>query len=241
MNKLLPFLFLVPFLSSCGSAYKIEGTSSIDEFDGKMVYLKAFMEDGVWDVDSAEVIHGTFKMKGNIDSTAMVTLFLGDESVMPLILEDGVIKINVAYSNLSAGGTPLNDALYGFIARKNDLDVKTEELSKREARMILDGFDADEAQSQVQREADELEKEMSVHIKKFISDNYETVLGPGVFIMLCSGLPYPILTPQIEDILKDAPYSFKSNRMVKEFVNKAKENMQLLEEYRRVRESGTEN
>ena len=78
---------------------------------------------------------------------------------------------------------------------------------------------------------------MNQYVKSFISDNYETVLGPSVFLMLCSNLPYPVMTPQIEDIMKDAPYSFKMNKMVKEFVSKAKENMQLIQEHQRLEQN----
>ena len=76
-------------------------------------------------------------------------------------------------------------------------------------------------------------------VKTFISTNYENVLGPNVFIMLCSSLPYPIMTPQIDDIIKDAPYSFKSNKLVREFLSKAKENMKLIEEHKRLEENAS--
>ena len=58
-----------------------------------------------------------------------------------------------------------------------------------------------------------------------------------MLIMLCSSLPYPIMTTQIDDIIKDAPYSFKSNKMVREFLTKAKENMQLIEEHQRMQQN----
>lgn len=237
MNKLFSLLFLGSVLTACGSAYKIEGNSSINEFDGRMVYLRTFSEEGALNVDSAEVIHGIFKMKGQVDSTTMVTLFLDDESVMPLVLEDGTIKITLAYDRLHAGGTPMNNSLYDFIDKRNELDIKIEELERKEARMILDGANVDDVQEEIQKEAERLLEEMNLHVKSFIRTNYETVLGPSVFIMLCSGLPYPVMTPQIEDILNDAPYSFKSNRLVREFVNKAKDNMQLIEEHRRMKET----
>ena len=60
-----------------------------------------------------------------------------------------------------------------------------------------------------------------------------------MFIMLCSSLPYPIMTPQIDDIIKDAPYSFKSNKLVREFLSKAKENMKLIEEHKRLEENAS--
>ena len=52
--------------------------------------------------------------------------------------------------------------------------------------------------------------------------------------MLCSTLPYPIMTPQIDDIINAAPYSFRSNDLVKDFLSKARQNMELIDEYQRM-------
>lgn len=237
MNKVLPFLLLLFVFTSCSRKYKIEGSSSVTSLDGKMLFLR-MLRNGEWvDVDSAEVIHGLFSMKGNADSAKVVTLYMGDESIMPLVLEKGKIEIAITNTELSAKGTPLNDALYDFINKKNSMDMQIEELQRKEARMVMDGADLEDIREQLNREGDSLLQDMNGYVKKFISDNYETVLGPSVFMMLCSTLPYPIMTPQIEDIMKDAPYSFKNNRMVKEFTAKAKENMQLIEEHRRMEQN----
>ena len=84
VNKILPFVLLLPFLASCTHKYKIEGTSSVNGLDGKMLYLKT-LRDGEWTkLDSAEVVHGSFSMKGKIDSVQMTTLYMDDESVMPV-------------------------------------------------------------------------------------------------------------------------------------------------------------
>ena len=84
VNKILPFVLLLPFLASCTHKYKIEGTSSVNGLDGKMLYLKT-LRDGEWTkLDSAEVVHGSFSMKGKIDSVQMTTLYMDDESVMRL-------------------------------------------------------------------------------------------------------------------------------------------------------------
>ena len=37
------------------------------------------------------------------------------------------------------------------------------------------------------------------------------------------------MTPQIDDIIKDPPYSFKDNKLVREFLSKASEYMMLIE------------
>lgn len=228
-------LFFV--FTSCSRKYKIEGSSSVTSLDGKMLFLR-MLKNGEWvDVDSAEVIHGLFSMKGNADSVVMVTLYMDDESIMPLVLEKGNIQVAITNTELSVKGTPLNNALYEFIDKKNSMDMQIEELQRKEARMVMDGADLEDIHVQLTKEGDSLLQDMNGYVKKFISDNYETVLGPSVFMMLCSALPYPVITPQIEEIMKDAPYSFKNNKMVREFTAKAKENMQLIEEHRRMEQN----
>ena len=209
----------------------------VNGLDGKMLYLKT-LRDGEWTkLDSAEVVHGSFSMKGKIDSVQMTTLYMDDESVMPVVLESGKIVITISNTDLKAVGTPLNTALYDFIAKKNAMEESIGELERKETRMVMDGADLEEVHEQLLAEGDSLMKAMNQYVKTFISDNYENVLGPNVFIMLCSSLPYPIMTPQIDDIIKDAPYSFKSNKMVREFLTKAKENMQLIEEHQRMQQN----
>lgn len=230
MKKVLPFLCLLLVFTSCGSKYKVEGVSSVSTLDGKMLFIKAF-QDGDWvTLDSAEVVHGLFSMKGKVDTILMTTLYMDEESIMPLVLESGNIKISITNTQITASGTPLNDALYNFIEEKNTLDLQLDDLQRKEARMVLEGGNISQIQEQIAREEKELINKINAFVKKFISDNYNTVLGPSVFIMLCSSLPYPVMTPQIEDILKDAPYTFKTNNMVKEYVSKAKENMEVIKE-----------
>ena len=80
---------------------------------------------------------------------------------------------------------------------------------------------------------------MHEYVKQFIIDNYENVLGPNVFMMMCSSLPYPIMTPQIEDIMRTAPQVFKENKLVKDFLSKAKENKRLIEEHQRLEQNAS--
>lgn len=239
MNKILPFLFLLPLLTACGSKYKIEGTSSVNSLDGRMLYLKC-LRDGEWvKMDSAEVVHGLFSMKGKVDSVQMVSLYVDEESIMPIVLESGKIKVTISDTGLKAVGTSLNNALYEFVDTRNRLEESIGELERKETQMVLDGGDLDEIHRQLAAEGDSLLNAMNLYVKKFISDNYENVLGPNVFMMLCGSLPYPVMTPQIDDIIKDAPYSFKSNKLVKEFLSKAKENMKLIEEHQRMEQNAS--
>lgn len=231
-----PLLALL-LCASCSRGYRIEGQSSVTSLDGKMLYLKT-LQDGDWvAVDSAEVIHGLFKMKGPVDSVRMVTLYMGDEGLMPLVLENGHIRVDIANVQMKAEGTPLNDKLYEFIDKRNALELAIEEVDRKEARMVLDGVALDDIHDQLQQESDSLVGAMNTYLKQFIADNYENVLGPSVFMMMCSTLPYPVMTLNIEAILKDAPASFKDNVLVKDYVSKAKENMKLIEEHKRLQQN----
>ena len=237
VNRILPLLLLLVFFTSCARKYKVEGSSSVTSLDGKMLFLKT-LQNGQWvAVDSAEVIHGLFSMKGPVDSVMMVTLYMDDEGIMPLVLEDGKIEVSISNTQLAAKGTLLNDRLYEFIEKRNALEI--EELDRKEARMVLDGANLEDVHKELAKEGETLVEEMNNYVKQFIIDNNENVLGPSVFMMMCSTLPYPVMTPQIEDIMRTAPLAFKQNQLIKEFLSKAKENMQLIEEHQRVRQNAS--
>ena len=229
-NNLLSLIILLPAISSCTNGYKIEGTSSVSMLDGRKLYLET-LSDGKWvKLDSAEVVHGAFTMKGAVDSTQMVTLFMDETSIMPFVLEKGTIKLDLSDTQMNASGTPLNKAFYEFIDRKNQMDASLADLDNKEARSVLDGANLTDVHEKLKMEADSLSKAMNSCVKTFIIDNYENVLGPTVFMMMCSNLPYPIMTPQIDEIIKDAPDAFKNHKLVKEFLSKAKENMLMIQE-----------
>ena len=154
---------------------------------------------------------------------------------MPLVLEDGKIEVSISNTQLAAKGTLLNDRLYEFIEKRNALELQIEERDRKEARMVLDGANLEDVHKELAKEGEALVEEMNNYVKQFIIDNNENVLGPSVFMMMCSTLPYPVMTPQIEDIMRTAPLAFKQNQLIKEFLSKAKENMQLIEEHQRAR------
>ena len=237
VNALLPLLLLTVLLSSCSRKYRVEGTSSIINLDGKVLYLK-MLQDGIWlPIDSAEVIHGSFKMKGPVDSVRMVTLYMNNDALMPLVLENGKVRVSLTPGSLTASGTPLNDRLYAFIEQRNDLERSIDDLEHKEARMVLEGADIDAIHDDLKQQVDKKLKEMDDYTRRFITDNYENVLGPSVFMMMCSTMPYPMMTDQVEDIMRTAPLSFKDNPLVKDFLTKAKENMKLMEEHKRLQEN----
>ena len=137
---------------------------------------------------------------------------------------------------LFANGTGLCD-LVGVVAHiLNDLEA----VERTEVRnvgntllleLLLQGLhvaaclcriDLEKVEVEVTKEREAISKEMDKLVKGFIQENYENVLGPGVFVMLCNSLPYPIVTPLIEDIMENAPVSFKENLLVKEYMKVAR-------------------
>lgn len=230
MDKLKSIFALTSFLAltSCASEYQIEGNSSVTRLDGKMLFIKVPRGEQMVSVDSAEVIHGLFKMKGEIDSAVIASLYMDDQSIMPLVVEEGNIEIQIDNARPYVSGTPLNEKLYTFVAKKNSLDDRAYEVERMESRMIMDGKSADEVEQIMFSEREKLTKEMNELTKTFVQENYENILGPGVFLMLCNGFPYPLITPLIEEIVGEAPDCFKNHPLVQEYMIAARENMEKL-------------
>lgn len=225
MNKLLYVsLAVISVLTSCANSYSVQGSSSISSLDGSKLYLKAIKNNELQNIDSCDVVHGQFQFSGVLDTVRMVNLFLDDESIMPVVLENGEITINIDNANQTVSGTPLNEKLYKFLNKHNQLDNQMSELSHKQSQMMLEGIDEREINEHLTQEAAKIAQEEDKLVTTFIVDNFDNVLGPGVFMMITSGYKYPILTPQIEDIMSKATEKFKNNPYVKDYYRTATEN-----------------
>ena len=211
-------------LTSCATSYNVRGTSSVSALDGSKLYLKTVKNNDLKNIDSCEVVHGEFQFVGLLDTVCMVSLFMDDESIMPLVLEEGDIVIRIDNAVQSVGGTPLNDSLFVFIDKHNQLSNRMSELGHRQSQMLLDGIDEDQIDRQLSAEADLIAAEEDRLVTKFICDNFDNVLGPGIFMMITSQYRFPILTPQIEDIMSKATDKFKNDPYVRDYYQAAQEN-----------------
>ena len=211
-------------LTSCASSYNVRGTSSVSAMDGSKLYLKAVKNNDLQNIDSCEVVHGEFHFAGLLDTVRMVSLFMDDESIMPFVLEEGEIVIRIENAVQSVSRTPLNDTLYVFVDKHNQLSNRMAELSHRQSQMLLDGIDEEQINRQLSAEADEIALEEDQLVTKFICDNFDNVLGPGIFMMITSQYRYPVLTPQIEEIMSKATDHFKNDPYVRDYYQTAQEN-----------------
>lgn len=224
MGRLIYTLCMAACLLSCTKGYRIKGTSSIQDIDGRTITLKT-SDNGEWHtLDSCEILHGQFLMRGKTDSTLIATLFFDEQPMMPIILEPGKIDITVSNIKLKAEGTPLNDSLYKFIARKYQLDLRAIEFERAEAQMIMNGYDQYTIQRHIDSTYQALRNEMQSLVLNFIGKNYDNALSLYGFSMLCNGLPHPIITPLIQAVIDDAPQSFLSHPTISRFLHAAREN-----------------
>jgi hypothetical protein len=211
-------------LTSCAESYNIQGSSSVSSLDGSKLYLKVVKGQQLVNLDSCEVVHGKFKFAGLLDTTLMASLFMDDQNIMPVVVEQGNIVIRIDDAAQKVSGSPLNELLYDFIDKHNQLDNRMNERGHRESQMLLDGIDEDIINRKLTAEAARLAQQEDSLVTNFIVENFDNVLGPGVFMMITSQYRFPILTPQIEDIMSKATDKFKNDPYVRDYYQAAQEN-----------------
>ena len=225
MHKILLAFATMALMASCANSYNVHGSSSISSLDASKLYLKAVKNNELKSIDSCDIVHGQFHFSGILDTVRMANLFMDDQSLMPVVLEEGEIVIKIDNAAQSVGGTPLNDKLYKFIDKHKQLDNRMSELSHKQSQMMLEGVDELTINEKLNAEAEKIAAEEDKLVTSFIVENFDNVLGPGVFMMITSGFNVPVLTPQIEDIMSKATEKFKNDPYVKEYYQVASDNM----------------
>ena len=211
MKKLILIATLVATLTSCADSYVIEGSSSVPQLDGSKLYLKVLKDKELTNMDSCEVVHGKFRFSGSIDTTQMASLFMDDQSIMPLVVEKGHISIHIDNAQQKVTGTTLNEKLYDFLEKHDQLNNRMKELDHRYSQMLLDGIDEDEINRTLTEESSVIVRQEDSLVTDFVVENFENVLGPFVFVQMSSSVP------QIEHIMSKAPETFKRRADVEEF------------------------
>lgn len=228
MKKISNALLAVLLLASCANSYNIQGTSNVSTLDGRMLYLKVLKDNDFKSLDSCDVVHGQFRFAGSFDSVRLANIFMDEESVLPLVLESGDITIRIDNTQLDVSGTPLNDELFKFFNKYNQLKNQEAELVHRHDQAIMDGSNMSVVVAKLNAEAERLSRQEDELVTSFVTDNFDNVLGPGVFFMVTIGLQYPELTPWIEDIMSKATDHFKNDPYVKDYYEKAQENQAIM-------------
>ena len=158
----------------------------------------------------------------------MANIFMDDEPVLPLVLESGAITVKLDDTQQVVSGSPLNDKLFGFFKKYQQLQNQQRELVHKHDQAIMNGSDMNVVTRQLTAEANRLAEQEDKLVTTFVTDNFDNVLGAGVFFLVTMGNQYPMLTPWIEDIMSKATDHFKNDSYVKDYYQKAQENEQIM-------------
>lgn len=224
-NLIIIFVaFCAMLMTACSNNYNISCTSIQSFYDGDMVYLRTMDANASNAVDSCKIVHGAFSMSGPVDSVMCVRMYFGKNGDnIPVILEQGDIKVIDLNNSMKVEGTPLNDKFYAFMSKRDSLMYLLRELPRKESTMILDGCDYDDILCQLGEEEASLRMSIDKLETRFVMDNFDNVLGLTYFMVLCdnaaSQYGFPTTTPQIDEIYSHAPDAFKANKDVKHYMS----------------------
>lgn len=228
MNKILYVLCAAAMLASCSTSFSIKGSSDVQNLDGHMLYLKDVAGEDVKTIDSCDVVHGQFSFHGALDTIKVGALFMNDESVMPVVLEEGDIVIKFNNAQQTCSGTPLNDKLAEFIERYNQINNQIGDLQHQHDQAIMDGEDMESVSKQLQIKYEQLNGECDECVTKFIEENFDNVLGPFVFRMVTGSMEIPLTNAWIDALMIKASDTFKNDKYVKDFMEAAQKNQAIM-------------
>lgn len=155
--------------------YVVNGDTG-GQIEGAKVYLR-LPDFGEIPVDSTTVKDGRFCFKGETDMVR-VAYVSAEGAGLKFITEPGTVSLSLATATMS--GTPLNDSLAAFNARKRPLEGKMYNIIG-EARALA--MPADSAKmEQLKGRYVQLSKELALLSRSFILDNLDNVL-PAVAIV----------------------------------------------------------
>lgn len=229
MNKVLYAIISMLTLTSCADTYNIAGTSNVSTLDGQKLYLKVYKDAELKEIDSCDVVHGQFHFQGTIDSVRIANIFMDDNAGLPVVLESGEIMVKIDNTQESVTGTPLNDKLSEFREKFTQLMNQSMDLVHRHDQAIMNGNDMSVVNAKLAAEDANINKEMDKLVTLFVTENFDNVLGPYVFINTCmSRYQVPMLDAWIEDIMSKATGKFKNDQQVKEYYEAAQQNQNIM-------------
>lgn len=221
LSLIAPLMAMV-LLSSCAEQYNIAGNASLPKLNGQMLYLQDnFAAERPRVMDSCLVVHGEFQFLGEVDTAMFVQLYVGNESVLPVVLESGTVKITVDNASQQVRGGKYNDRLYKFFRKREQLQNQLWELDQQYYSHLNRGTATKEVYNNLKKQGIKIMGKIDALETKFVMDNYDNPLGPGMFLMLGEAYPVPVMTEQLRRIYDSAPPSFKKNPRVARFVNHA--------------------
>ena len=218
MNKIYYAIIGLFALTSCANTFNITGTTSVSTLDGQKLYLKVLKDTTMKNLDSCDVVHGQFQFNGAIDSVRVGNIIFNDNGSLPVVLEDGSIQVKIDNTQETVSGTPLNDKLTKFRRRFTQLMNQSSDLIHQHDQAIMNGEDMGKVNVHLAAQNASINQKMDKLVTSFVTENYDNVLGPYVFITVCMNrYEVPMLDAWVEDIMSKATDKFKNDPQVKEY------------------------
>ena len=224
-KNVLHIALMALFLSSCATQYDIAGNSSLDEVDGHMLYLRVTGNSGesdVWSLDSCRVEHGRFRFGGAVDSVVLAHVYLGNDLMMPIVIENGDLQVSINQMGQYVEGGQLNKRLYDFLKKRERLENEIWQVENECIHALSKGrASVSEVREKMRRRTSALNEQIEESEVRFIRENYDNALGPGYFIMLCNQQIFPTMTEQLKRIADEAPPTFLSHPYISNYLRMA--------------------
>ena len=191
MKNILFTLFAAIALFACApvDSYKISGTYKGAPENGR-VYLAQLTNTNLDYIDSVDIKGGRFELVGKQDTPIVRFLFYplpeGGEDILPMVLENGGISVEIGSRDARVSGTELNDAMQAY---KDEFD----DVSRRAEKFFYSPRDVNsmsaEARDSIQAVADALTGEISQVLLRHMRTNIENPIGS--FLISTSGRMCP--------------------------------------------------
>lgn len=229
MNKILYAVISVLSLSSCSGTYNISGSSNVSTLDGQKLYLKVYKDAELKNLDSCDVVHGQFQFQGSIDSVRVANIYMDDNAGLPVVLEDGEITVKIDNTQESVTGTPLNDKLSSFREKFTQLMNQSADLVHRHDQAIMNGKDMTVVNQRLAAEDARINEKLDQLVTTFVTENFDNVLGPYVFVTTCmSRYEVPMIDAWVDEIMSKATDKFKADPQVKQYYDAAQQNQNIM-------------
>lgn len=214
MKKLITLAVCTVLFSACSEkGYRIDGTVSNADLDGKYVYLYAFGNGAASALDSALVENNTFVMKGIQETPALHTLRFAADAIeakrakkgehapysVDFVLENAKYKVELSETP-AITGTPEADAFAALQTQIKEILAPTEEL------IAAMRSEDNAAAAQAEKKYEEMDASMMGAIKKYLADhpNYQTAAK------LLSDFRHSLDEGERREIIANAGEAFKA-------------------------------
>lgn len=184
MKKILLILLTSICVISCTkTGYSIEGKASMNELNGKTIFIKERINREWISIDSAIVENGKFHFEGKSDSAKMAYLTYEisaeNHARQAFVLENGKISASIDSTGfMTICGTPENDKLQIYQNAKNVVLSKEEHLYNSHSNIER----TPESEKMFLTEMDKLNKEEIEIDKKYSTENVNTLIGSHIFM-----------------------------------------------------------